>query len=114
MPLTYVDVHPQLPSISLGNVKAVLKRITPDTAYLTGGEVIEAGDVGLTEIFAAFVNTSTDLTATTTVVPIIRRTDENTWTLKLFESAATGDPLIEQTSGANNAAMRFDVLFLGV
>jgi hypothetical protein len=114
MPLTFdTTVHPQIPQLSLGNVKAVLARVTPDATYPAGGELFEAGDVGLTEIFAIFVNPSTKLGATTNMFVTAERTDANSWRLSAWESGASGDALIESNL-ADWSAMRIDLLILGV
>lgn len=113
MALSFALIHPHVPAFSVGNMKARLVRVTPDSSLLAGGEAIEASDLGLSEILAIFVNPSTPLTSGTNNYVTATRTDANSWTLQMWETGAAADASFAEANADDVSAMRIDLLVLG-
>lgn len=107
------ELHPQVPSIAIGQLKAKLVSVTFDSSYALGGESFTPALVGMSEfvLVMPFVDANADL-------PYAVHYDYTAQTLMVYgveqdADAATTEPFDEENSAANLAALVVRVLCLG-
>jgi hypothetical protein len=100
------------PLYSIGNLKCVVKDVTFDASYPTGGESLTPADVGLTVIVAAWPSVALHSTPTTAVGVVY-----NAATAKLIALYATANAanvaFAEATNTNDLSAFTARMVFLG-
>jgi len=100
---------------TLGPFKLKVRRITFDSSYPTGGEVVLASQVGLQNIVMVLPTVASNA-AGTLGYPLFGKpnsTGSQCALLPLASGANAGDPLPEETNAADLALFSADVWFVG-
>lgn len=111
MALAIANTSPQNQALSLGGLNGVLKTVTFDSSYPTGGESFSPADVGLSSFYLVAV--FPDANALPGHVVQYNYTSGK---LMVFveEAVAAGGPLLEIANTSNLGTLVVRVLCLGV
>lgn len=108
MALTFTPLAAdQRPAHVLGDLKLVVRSVTFDSSYVTGGELIVASDFGLNTIVFVSINAETDV-ATKSVVWL-----PSTGALKVWVEDAISGIAAEAANASNQSAVSVQVAVLG-